>query len=105
MPALFLSTEECDPNREALLKRCEKHIPVDRRSTIEGMKAVNGGIRRKSGRPPDLPGLPEALVLFYEYSNYAITFETPSEDSIYRRVCAQKALIEGALELVRREGR
>ena len=84
---------------EALLRGCGKHIPVDPRKSIEGMRAAGGVIRRKVVRVPDLPGLPEALVLFEEHTDHSLTFETPSEFSLYRRVLAHKAFLEGMFTL------
>ncbi len=85
---------------EKLLRGCRAHIAPDPRKTIDGMRPVNGVIRRRTKRiPKDLSGLPEALVLFYEHSDHSITFETPSEYSLFRRVGAQKAFLDGVFRL------
>jgi hypothetical protein len=89
---------------EALLRGCRNQIETDPRKNIEGLRAVNGVIRRKTRRVPDLPGLPEALVLFHEHTDHSMTFESPSEFSLFRRVGAQKAFLEGVFAMVGRLG-
>ena len=82
---------------EPLLQQCEKILPRERGGTIEGRKAVRAIVRRTRG-VPKLEGMPEAVTLFAEQRGATLTFETPSEYSIYRRVLAHKAFVAGVFE-------
>ena len=84
---------------ESLLQECEKIIPRETSRTIEGRKAVRAIVRRTRGIPK-LEGLPEAITMFAENAKASLTFETPSEFSLYDRVRAHKAFVDG---LFRRE--
>lgn len=84
---------------EELLSRCEHVIPREWRSTIEGRKAKNAIVRRTRG-VPKLEGMPEAVTLFAEQGGVTLTFETPSEFSLFDRVAAQKSFVAGLVEAV-----
>lgn len=84
---------------ERLLAAAAAHIPPDPSSQIDGRVAV-GGVIRYSGLTPEnfpLPGLPEAVWLYFERCGHSITFETPSEFSLHRRVAAHAAVLSAAL--------
>jgi len=80
-----------------LLDYCAREIPVEGRASIEGRKAEQGWIKRASA--PKMEGVPEAFPLYAKYSVNSMTFETPSEFSLYRRVRAH-ALFLRQLERV-----
>ena len=80
-----------------LLARCREVLPVESRRSIEGRSFRNGVLLRR--RNLDLPFCPEALPLYYRHAPHVITFETPSEFSLARRVRAHVLLVE---ECVRR---
>jgi len=71
-------------------------IPADRRPKIEGRAFRNGIMQRRL--TPDLWkwGSPEAFYLATQHGGHAITFETPSEFSLTRRVAAQSAFLDAA---------
>lgn len=80
---------------EVYLAASEAAIPHEPGASIDGMAAKNGVIRRK--RAPDMPGLPEALVLHLAGADVTMTFETPSEFSLYHRAKAQRLFIGSAV--------
>ena len=81
---------------EAYLAASSRVIPPDAGKTIEGMSATNGVIRRKRG-VPDMPGQPEAIVLHLAGAAATMTFETPSQYSLFDRVQAQRHFIDAAV--------
>jgi hypothetical protein len=76
-----------------LLAKVERIIPRDPRAAIDGRRANNGVIKR-SKIPPHLPGYPEAIALHLNHAKRNITFETPSEFSIFARVRAHHSFLE-----------
>jgi hypothetical protein len=83
----------------AILDRCEHgQMGRDPRSSIDGMRARRGVIRRKRV-PASLPGLPEAIVLFQSGCPLSLTFETPSEFSLDARAEAHARFIEATIEV------
>lgn len=76
-------------------------ISPDPRPKIEGRTFRNGIMQRRL--TPDLWkwGSPEAFYLADRHGCHAITFETPSEFSLTRRVAAQSAFLDAAFEWVR----
>ena len=81
---------------QRMLEAAEPHVPTDPRRTIEGRRLADAGVIRRR-RPPDMRGEePEAITLFENHCDLSITFETPSEFSLYRRVRAQVAAIGAA---------
>lgn len=76
------------------LKACASIIPRDMRGTIDGTKVSGGHIlRRGEFRRPDLPGMPEAIVLHQLGSAVTLTFESPSEYSLLDRIAVHKKFI------------
>lgn len=87
------------PMGAACLRAAAAHVPVDMRRTIDGRRACDGVIRR-SRIPRDLPGLPEAVILWRLGCPRTLTFETPSEAALGDRVRAHAAFIHAAVRLV-----
>lgn len=84
---------------QAILDRCEAGVIArDPRSMIEGMRAKRGVIRREKA-PEEMPGLPEAIVLYQAGCPLSLTFETPSEFSLDDRVEAQSRFIQATMEV------
>jgi hypothetical protein len=85
---------------EALLAKAVRILPPDPRTMIERRRARGGLIRRKvdPGRFRKM-GFPEAVYLHLNHAERSLTFETPSEFAIERRVRAHVAVIE---EMMRR---
>ncbi|MGI8603906.1 MAG: M14 family metallopeptidase [Verrucomicrobiales bacterium] len=80
------------PLASRLLGPVEKIIGRDLRKSIDARRATNGIIRR-SRIPPKLPGYPEAIALHLSCSGHCITFETPSEFSLFLRVKAHQTFL------------
>lgn len=82
-----------------LLEAAAKFIGSDPRPKIEGSKAKAGHIQPSEVTPDSFPlsGLPEAIWLFFERCGNSITFETPSEFSLFRRANAHAAVLSAAL--------
>lgn len=88
------------PAGPCLLAAAEHEIPRDPRTRIEGHRVKNGllcprlspGALRKLGHP-------EAIWLHLQKCGRSITFETPSEFALERRVAAHIAAIEAVVAL------
>ena len=82
----------------AVLRDCAKFIPPDLRSKIDGRRMKQGHFLRVGDfKPPNMPGLPEAIVLHRMGSPVTLTFESPSEFSLPDRIAVQKEFIRSAL--------
>ncbi len=81
------------------LAACESIVPRDPREEIEG-NAFENGILRHADDVERLVeeeldgGYPEAIYVYLHHARTAITFETPSEYSLWRRVRAQRRFVE-----------
>ncbi len=73
-------------------------IPADQRRFIDGFPARHGVIKR-TRLPKNLPGMPEALVVYQRYAMGTFTFESPSEFCLADRIAAQRAVIESVAGL------
>ena len=82
---------------EDLLAHCRGALPIEQRRIIEGRNFPRGVLLRR--RNLDLPFCPEAVLLYHHHAPHVITFETPSEFSLARRVRAHVLLTQ---ECVRR---
>lgn len=80
-----------------IIDRCSRLIAPDPRKNIDGQRAKNGVIRRRT-LPTHLPGMPEAIELHVRGCPVTLTFETPSEFDLDARVRVQVKFIESALE-------
>ncbi|NNC87755.1 MAG: M14 family metallocarboxypeptidase [Akkermansiaceae bacterium] len=93
-----------DYHGEELLAAVEKEIPRHPGS-VEGRRAENGVLRRTRGIEhiaEQIDGTPESIHLFLHHARTAMTFETPSEFSLYRRVRAHEAFLEGVRKMMSR---
>ncbi len=82
-----------------IIERCSRLIATDPRKSIDGQRANLGVIRRRT-LPTHLPGVPEAIELHARGCPVTLTFETPSEFDLDRRVRTQLRLVESALEVL-----
>ena len=82
----------------ALLAHCQAALPIESRRFIEGRSFRDGVLLRRAGLER-IPFFPEAIHLYPTHAPHVITFETPSEFSLARRVRAHVLLVE---ECVRR---
>ncbi len=73
------------PWGESLCRGMLGVMPADGRKKIDGHAAKSGVIRRKV-TPALMKGHPEAFVLHFKHSSRTFTLETPSEESLVRRV-------------------
>lgn len=80
-----------------IIGACSRIIAPDARKAIDGRKAQDGVIRRRT-LPTNLPGMPEAIELHLRGCPVTITFETPSEFDLDTRVRAQVKFVEAAME-------
>ena len=81
-----------------LLSAAGYYIPIDMRRVIEGRRAEQGWIARRLN-PKKLPFLAEAVYVSFNHSERTITPETPSEYDLSKRIEAQIAMIQRAIEL------
>ena len=79
-----------------LLAGCPEALPIDLRRRIDG-KAFDRGVWRRS-RVHRIPEQPEAVHLFRLGCPRVITFETPSEFSLERRVQAHVLLLRQCVQ-------
>lgn len=87
---------------DELLSRAEEYLPRHR-GQVEGRPAKKGILRRTRGLEEladEIEGMPEAIYLYLHHARMALTFETPSEFSLYRRAMAQVRVLEGVAEAV-----
>ncbi len=81
-----------------LLAHCQTALPIESRRVIEGQSFRDGVLLRRR-ELENIPFSPEAIHLYLHHAPHVITFETPSEFSLTRRVRAHVLLVE---ECVRR---
>jgi hypothetical protein len=87
---------------ERLLEGVEKILPRHRGS-VDGRRIQNGVMRRTTGLEKIakmIEGMPEAIYLHFHHARTALTFETPSEFSLYERVRAHGAFLDGVAEIL-----
>lgn len=88
---------------KALLDHCTSlRMPRDSRTRIDGRRAQDGVIQRRYP-PRDLPGLPEAIVLYEMGCPISLTFESPSEFSLDDRVRSQVRFLDAAVAMQKGE--
>ncbi len=80
---------------ESVLAAAARHIPPDPRRKIDISTARGGIIRRRfdAARAAKIGGFPEAVYLQRHHAARSITFETPSEFALERRIAAQAAAL------------
>ncbi len=100
---MYELSDEDEPFGERVMKGVESIIPREVRVEIDGSEFENAIL---TGRRDDIVGrveeqlgggYPEAIYVFLKYAHCAITFETPSEFSLWERVQAQRHFIEEAV--------
>ena len=80
---------------ESLLKIVSRILPIDPRMRIDGRGARAGLVRRRFDRKRFATiGYPEAIYLHMHHAARSLTFETPSEFALERRVAAHVAVID-----------
>jgi hypothetical protein len=86
---------------EQVLAQAARHIPPDPRRKIDISTARGGVIRRRfdARRAAKIGGFPEAVYLQQHHAARSITFETPSEFALERRLAAQAAAIAACVRL------
>ena len=82
----------------ALLAKCKGAIRIDPRRRIDG-RGFDAGLYLRHGSRFRVPDHPEAIHLYRSLCPHVLTFETPSEFDLKRRVQAQVLLVD---ECVRR---
>lgn len=90
-----------------LLEEVEQELPRHQGS-VEGRRSKNGVLRRTQGFAKiagQIAGMPESICLYLGHARIALTFETPSEFSLYRRVRAHVRLLDGVLRRMGQEGK
>jgi murein peptide amidase A len=83
---------------QELLSAAGYYIPVDLRRMIEGRRAEQGWIARRVNLKK-FPEVAEAIYVGLHHSERTITAETPSEYDLSKRIEAQIAMIQRAIEL------
>ena len=84
-----------------LLEQVEEIIPRHQ-GRVEGRVPRDGVLRRTRGMAGivrEIGGMPEAIHLYLNGARSALTFETPSEYSLYRRVQCHVRFLEGVASL------
>lgn len=84
---------------QELLAAAGYYVPVDLRKTIEGRRADQGLIARRTKNLKGAALMSEALFLALSHSDRTFTIETPSEYDLSARVQAHVAVIQRAIEL------
>ncbi|MCB1233016.1 MAG: M14 family metallocarboxypeptidase [Verrucomicrobiae bacterium] len=87
---------------EAGLRGAESAIPRDPRDEIEGLPFQRGILRRSGDLSRVVEdeldgGYPEAIYVFQHHARAALTFETPSEYSLWDRVRAQRQFLDAVV--------
>jgi murein peptide amidase A len=83
-------------SRPLLQKASSARLPIDPRRKIDGHLSHAGVIQRQRA-PRNLPGMPEAVVLYQMGCPISLTFETPSEFALTDRVNAHRRFLNAAL--------
>lgn len=88
---------------DRLLARVDPVMPrhvglADGRSLKNGIMRRTRGIREIAEK---IDGVAEAIHLYIEHARVSLTFETPSEFSLFRRVEAQMRFLDGVVAMIR----
>ena len=92
-----------EPQGAGFLTACEDILPRETAEFIDGMPFVDG-LARRDGEISDLVserlggGWPESIVLFLDFAETALTFETPSEADLGLRIAAHRAFLDALAE-------
>lgn len=86
---------------DGLLRACENIIPRQPGSEVEGREA-KAGVITPEGNIEDIleeiEGMPEAIALFLNHAPFSLTFETPSEYSLFQRAKVHERFLDGVVE-------
>ncbi|MEM7146494.1 MAG: M14 family metallocarboxypeptidase [Verrucomicrobiota bacterium] len=89
---------------DRLLGACEGILPRQAGDDLDGVPMREGVMRRPERFDEvirEIEGMPEAIYLYLNGTRAALTFETPSEYSLYDRVRAQERAIGEAMVMAR----
>ncbi len=95
----------CDQIGESLLGASDEVIPRHAGVEIEGRVASGGVVTPKRVIEEilkEIEGMPEAIYLFLHHTDVSLTYETPSEFSLYDRVRAQGRVLDAVVSLLAR---
>lgn len=95
---LYEIRNKLTPFGQELLSAAGYYIPVDLRRMIEGRRAEQGWIARKLNLKK-FPIVAEGIYVALHHGERTITAETPSEYDLGKRIEAQIAMIQRAIEL------
>jgi protein MpaA len=95
---LYEIRKKLTPFGQELLFAAGYYIPVDLRRMIEGRRAEQGWIARRVNLKK-FPEVAEGIYVAIHHSERTITAETPSEYDLGKRIEAQIAMIQRAIEL------
>lgn len=89
---------------EPILSECESIIPREPRSHIDEVDFERGIMRKTEEVVEHVDrelggGYPEAIYVYLHHARFSLTFETPSEYSLWDRVQAQKQFIDSAIRV------
>ena len=84
-------------------------LPRETRGEVDGNAFERGILRRSEDIEQVVEeeldgGYPEAISVFLRHARAALTFETPSEYSLYQRVQAQKSFLDAVVSAAREQG-
>ncbi len=87
-----------------ILEKCQSIIPIESRPEVDGSEFDRGVLVRKQRIQQIVEdrlegGYPEAIYLRIHHAQIALTFETPSEYSLWDRVRAQSRFLDAAIEV------
>lgn len=88
-----------------ILEKCKAIIPIQGGAEIDGSRFEGGVLVRKQqfqnivDKKLEGGGVPEAIYLRMHHAQFALTFETPSEFSLWDRVRAQQRFLKVAIEV------
>lgn len=89
---------------DSLLAACEEILPRETATEIDGSSFHRGLLVRTGGIEELVAGqlgggYPEAILLFLKHCDTSLTFETPSEAGLDRRIDAHRSFLEEAAHL------
>lgn len=83
---------------KAMLHAAQAEVGIEPRASVEGRPCKDGLLFRR--RIPAVPWEAEAMMLYRKHTDLSLTFETPSEASLFRRVRAQSAALNAGVSAV-----
>lgn len=88
---------------ERILRSVSRVIPIDPRPRIDLVRPRQGLVRRRYDAKihAKLGGLPEAIHLQRHHAKRTVTFETPSEFALERRIAAHVRCLEACVRMIK----